>query len=208
MDTQPGQSERCSCMAEFDPNETFELADYNPEWPTLFQQEADKIAAVIGDAVIEVEHIGSTSIPGIRAKPIIDILLIVEHFAPLDEYRERLEPLGYHIFAHKDFNQADHLFFWKGMPRTHHLHIVEYATWEHQRHLLFRDYLRNHPEVAEQYEQVKRELSIAFKSNRPAYTKGKTAFIKPIVAFAMEEINNPSEHPTEDAPDSDTDTAE
>jgi GrpB-like predicted nucleotidyltransferase (UPF0157 family) len=70
--------------------------------------------------------------------------------------------------------------------------VVEYATWEHQRHLIFRDYLRRNPEVAQTYAKVKRELATAFATNRPAYTRGKTAFIKNIMARAVEEILDPS----------------
>jgi GrpB-like predicted nucleotidyltransferase (UPF0157 family) len=177
-------------MADFDPNETFDLSEYNPDWPVMFQQESERIIEVMADEAIEIEHIGSTSVPGLRAKPIIDILLVVEAFAPLEEYKRRLEPLGYYHHSHE--NDAERLFFWKGVPRTHHLHIVEYATWEHQRHLIFRDYLRAHPDIARWYENVKQELATAFKSNRPAYTRGKTAFIKSIMARALEEIVDPS----------------
>lgn len=177
-------------MSEFNANESFELTDYNSQWPLLFEQESALIAEALGDDVIDLQHIGSTSVPGLRAKPIIDILVAVESFAPVENYARRLEPLGYHYHSQED--DAERLFFWKGTPRTHHLHIVEYATWEHQRHLLFRDYLRAHPDIARWYEDVKRELAEAFKGNRPAYTKGKTAFIKSIMARAVEEISNPS----------------
>jgi GrpB-like predicted nucleotidyltransferase (UPF0157 family) len=177
-------------MADYNPNESFELAEYNPEWPVLFQRESELIEAALDDRMIEIQHIGSTSVPGLRAKPIIDILVAVDSFEPVEEYRRRLEPLDYHYQTHE--NDTERLFFWKGQPRTHHLHIVEFATWEHQRHLLFRDYLRNHPDIARLYEEIKRELAVAFKSNRPAYTKGKTAFIKSIMARALEEILDPS----------------
>jgi GrpB-like predicted nucleotidyltransferase (UPF0157 family) len=177
-------------MTDFNPNESFELSDYSPKWPDLFEQERALLAGALGDEILEVEHIGSTSVPGLRAKPIIDILLVVETFGPLDDYKRRLEPLGYSHHSHEA--DADRLFFWKGTPRSHHLHIVEYATWEHQRHILFRDYLRNHPDIARLYEEIKHDLSHAFKNNRPAYTKGKTAFIKSIMARALEEILDPS----------------
>ena len=81
-------------MVDFNPNESFELAPYNAEWPELFTRESALIANAIGEAVIEIEHIGSTSVPGLAAKPIIDIMLVVESFAPVEEYRRRLEPLG------------------------------------------------------------------------------------------------------------------
>ncbi|MBN1200361.1 MAG: GrpB family protein [Anaerolineae bacterium] len=176
-------------MADYDPNEPFELAAYNPEWPKIFERENELLAGALGDHAIEIEHVGSTSVPGLRAKPIIDILLAVEAFAPLDEYKRLLEPLGYHHQSHDADDER--LFFWKGIPRTHHLHIVEYVTWEHQRHLLFRDYLRSHDEIARLYEEIKRQLTSAFRGNRPAYTKGKTAFIKSIMARAVEEATNP-----------------
>jgi GrpB-like predicted nucleotidyltransferase (UPF0157 family) len=177
-------------MTDYNPNETFELAEYNPEWPVLFQTESELIEAAMGEKAVEIQHIGSTSVPGLRAKPIIDILVAVDNFEPIEEYRRRLEPIGYRFQTHE--NDAERLFFWKGQPRTHHLHLVEFATWEHQRHLLFRDYLRNHAEIARLYEEIKRELAVAFKNNRPAYTKGKTAFIKSIMARALEEILDPS----------------
>jgi GrpB-like predicted nucleotidyltransferase (UPF0157 family) len=195
-------------MADFNLFEGFELAEYDPNWPAMFESESTLIAEAMGDDMLEIEHMGSTSVLGLRAKPIIDILLVVESFTSIDDYKRRLGPLGYQMYAHQDFDEAEHLFMWKGAPRTHHLHIVEYATWEHYRHLLFRDYLRQHPDVARQYEDVKLKLADAFVSNRPAYTKGKTAFIKSIVAFALEEIADPSlreladnaQHPKQDKP--------
>jgi len=177
-------------MSEFNANESFDLADYSPDWPVMFQRESDLIADALGECVVDVKHVGSTSVPGLRAKPIIDILVAVEEFDPIDVYEHKLGPLGYHHHSHDDDDER--LFFWKGVPRTHHLHIVEYATWEHQRHIIFRDYLRAHPDIAQWYEQIKQELSAAFKNDRPAYTKGKTAFIKSIMTRAVEEIVDPS----------------
>lgn len=178
-------------MADFNPNETFKVTPYNPNWPVMFEEESERILAVIGDNVVEVEHVGSTSVPGLSAKPIIDILLGVESFLSLPDYERCLQPLGYHYHSLGPETEAEWLFFWKGVPRTHHLHIVEFATWQYHRHLIFRDYLRTHPDVAERYEEVKRELAEAFKSDRPAYTRGKTAFIKSIVAYALEEMEHP-----------------
>ena len=177
-------------MNTFNENESFELSDYDPNWPRLYEQESDRILDALGERVVEIAHVGSTSVPGLRAKPIIDILVAVALFEPVSVYCRLLAPLGYAHHSHEADDER--LFFWKGTPRTHHLHIVEYATWEHQRHLLFRDYLRAHPEIARWYENVKRELAIAFQGNRPAYTKGKTAFIKSIMQRAYEEIADPT----------------
>ena len=177
-------------MPEFNENESFELSDYDPAWPRMFQEEAPRIAEALGEEVVEIEHVGSTSVPGLRAKPIIDILVAVETFSSLEVYKRKLAPIGY--THHPHINDAERLFFWKGVPRTHHLHIVEYATWEHQRHIIFRDYLRAHPEIARLYTQVKEQLAQTFHHNRPAYTRGKTAFISAIMDRAMAEIVDPS----------------
>jgi GrpB-like predicted nucleotidyltransferase (UPF0157 family) len=92
-----------------------------------------------------------------------------------------LEPLGY---EYHDSEEAGRLFFRKGMPRTHHVHIVEGGSWTLQRHLFFRDYLRAHPQTMRQYEQLKREMAVRFEPDREAYTKSKTEFIESIVALA------------------------
>lgn len=177
-------------MTQFNANESFDLSEYNPAWPQIFEQERERLEAVFGDDAVDIKHVGSTSVPGLRAKPIIDILVAVEAFDTLDSYCQRLEPLGYRHHAHED--QDERLFFWKGVPRTHHLHIVEYATWEHQRHIIFRDHLRRHPDIARRYAQVKEELARAFSHDRPAYTRGKTAFIRAIMDRAVEEILDPT----------------
>ena len=176
-------------MAEFNPNEAFSIVDYDPEWPERFEREAAAIRAVMNDEIVELEHIGSTSVPGLPAKPIIDLLLAVESFAPLDHYSALLEPLGYKHQPH--VNDAERLFFWKGSPRTYHLHLVEYATWEHQRHLLFRDYLRTHPEAAAEYAALKRELAQRYKHDRLAYTNSKGSFIEATVERAFAALDTP-----------------
>ena len=173
-------------MAVFNPNESVELVEYDPRWPALFREERARLEAVLGDGVVEIKHIGSTSIPGLRAKPILDILAAVETFEPLEDYQRRLEPLGYYFHSHE--NDAERLFFWKSAPRTHHLHIVEFATWEHQRHLIFRDYLRQHADVAKLYEELKTELAETCAGDRAAYTSGKSAFIRATVTRAVKEI--------------------
>lgn len=176
-------------MAEFNPNEAFAIVTYDPTWPDRFEREAAAIRAVVADEIIELEHIGSTSVPGLPAKPTIDLLLAVETFAPLDHYSEVLAPLGYKHQPH--VNDAERLFFWKGTPRTYHLHIVEFATWEYHRHLLFRDYLRAHAEAAAEYAALKRELAQRYKDNRSAYTNAKSDFIYATVERAVAALDSP-----------------
>jgi GrpB-like predicted nucleotidyltransferase (UPF0157 family) len=126
---------------------------------------------------------GSTAVPGLSAKPIIDIMLAVQCLGAPETYARPLEPLGY---AHHPLpDEPDRLFFRKGRPRTHHLHVVEAGSWTLRRHLLLRDYLRAHPQTAREYERLKCDLAARFKLERAAYTQGKTEFIEAVVAQAQ-----------------------
>ena len=168
-------------MTERHPNDTIHLVEYNSNWPALYEQERAFIAAALGEITAEIHHIGSTAVPGLSAKPIIDIMVAVTQLAPPEDYSRKLEPLGY---EYHDSEEVGRIFFRKGMPRTHHVHIVEHGSWTLRRHLLFRDYLRAHPQAMQQYAQLKQELAIRFESNREAYTQAKTEFVESIVALA------------------------
>ena len=165
------------------------LIPYNPRWPELFTTEAARLREVLGsDCIIAVEHFGSTAVPGLAAKPIIDMLVAV---TSLKEAREHavpaLEALGYAYWS--DDPAPDRLFFVKGLPpngpRTHHVHIVEptvshnprLGAFEFADRLLFRDYLRAHPDEAQRYEDLKRDLAARFSDDREAYTNGKTEYV-------------------------------
>jgi GrpB-like predicted nucleotidyltransferase (UPF0157 family) len=165
------------------------LVEYDPRWPSLFAQEAARIRAALGEGlVVAIEHFGSTSVPGLSAKPIIDLLVGVRSVA---EAREKavpaLEALGYAFWY--DNPNPDHLFFVRGLPpngpRTHHIHMVEPGTLRDPKNetflfwdrLLFRDYLRAHPAEARRYEAVKRDLAARFPDDREAYTDGKTEYV-------------------------------
>jgi GrpB-like predicted nucleotidyltransferase (UPF0157 family) len=137
---------------------------------------------VLGNLAERIEHIGSTSVPGLSAKPIIDILVSVAHFGPVDPYIERLESLGYAYFP--VLGNADRYAFGKGIPHTHHLHIVEQDSEAYLLPLAFRNYLRSHPEAAQQYETLKRALATRFQHDRAAYNQAKTDFIRSIEAKA------------------------
>jgi GrpB-like predicted nucleotidyltransferase (UPF0157 family) len=161
------------------------IAEYDPRWPLAFAKEKSAICAVFPGPVTDVQHIGSTAIPGLRAKPVIDILVAVPSFMPIAAYAERLEPLDYRHMTHA--NESVRIFFRKGMPRTHHLHIVEDGSQEHRRLVLFRDYLLRHPETVVAYEELKRDLAARFAGNRPQYTESKTDFIQEIISLAVAE---------------------
>ena len=165
--------------------EAVHIVEYSPNWPTLYEQEKKLIVGVLGHAITDIQHIGSTAVPGLGAKPIIDILVAAHKRGPVEEYSGRLRPIGYRHQSHED--DAKRLFFQKGTPRTHHLHIVEYDSWEYRRHILFRDCLRTHPETAQRYEKLKRELAIKFASDREDYTESKSEFIESVVDRAIAE---------------------
>ncbi len=169
------------------------IVEYDPLWQTLFEEEAARIWQVLGnDLVIEIEHIGSTAIPGMAAKPVIDIMVGVHSLVDAKSTIPALESLGYVYW--RENPDPGRMFFVKGMPpygkqRTHHVHIVETdgEFWQRQ---LFRDYLKAHPEEAKRYEALKRDLAASFRSDRQAYTNGKNDYIRAVMAKAQcEEIN-------------------
>lgn len=141
-------------MSELTNSEVIELVEYEPRWVAAYQQEKEIINVALKQEIIDIQHIGSTSVPGLSAKPIIDILIAVLKLGTAEKYCIQLQKIGYQYIYYAE--NVDRLFFRKGTPRTHHVHIVEYDTWTYWRHMLFRDYLLTHPETAQQYEQLKR----------------------------------------------------
>ena len=159
--------------------EKVEIVPYDPEWPAQFEAEKRRIEGVLGDLAIEVHHMGSTAIPGLAAKPIIDIMIVVRKLdaaqciAPLKE-------LGYTFVDHPE--NVDRRFFRKGHhPRTHHVHIVEQNSQALKEHLAFRDALRNDPQLRDQYAALKYDLAERHQNDRAQYTESKTEFVKRVV---------------------------
>jgi GrpB-like predicted nucleotidyltransferase (UPF0157 family) len=172
-------------MASDDPLDIIEIQDYDSEWPRRFRAEKDRIGEAFGGLARDIQHVGSTAVPGLAAKPIIDILLAVEDLAETSAYVIRLEELGYTNVPHGE--DAERRFFLKGMPRTHHVHVVEFGGWTYRKHLLFRDYLLDHPPAVEEYERLKRILAKQFRDDRSRYVKGKFEFIESVIARAVKE---------------------
>lgn len=164
------------------------LVPYDPGWPTRYAHEARLVQEALSPLPIDgIEHFGSTAIPGIAAKPIIDILIAVPSVAAArDSFPARLRPLGYVFWA--DNPKTDRLFFVKGMPpfgdgRTHHIHVTE-PSGELWRRLAFRDYLRAHPEEAANYERLKRKLAGQHPTDREAYTDAKADYVAEVLRKA------------------------
>jgi GrpB-like predicted nucleotidyltransferase (UPF0157 family) len=156
------------------------IVDYDPAWPALYLEERERLAITLGSLARDIEHIGSTSVARLPAKPIIDILVTVDHLDTADPYIEPLQRLGYTFFP--VLGNANRHAFGKGTPHTHHVHIVRRDGEEHIRPIAFRDYLRAHPEAAQEYALLKRGLAIRFHDDRTAYNAAKTDFIREIVA--------------------------
>jgi GrpB-like predicted nucleotidyltransferase (UPF0157 family) len=161
------------------------LSPHREEWHELFAAEAQRLTAAAGKYALAVEHIGSTAICGITAKPIIDIALAVREIADVEQIIEPFENLDYIYLG--EHGIPDRHYFRKGSPlRTHHLHVVRIESDFWRNHLLFRDYLRAHLQIAAQYENLKRELAQTHRENREAYTNGKTEFIENVLKAAIE----------------------
>ncbi|CAN5843066.1 hypothetical protein BH23ACT11_BH23ACT11_06460 [soil metagenome] len=167
--------------------ELIHLVPYDSDWPARFEEERDRIEAVIGRWVIEIEHVGSTAIPGLDAKPVVDIMVGLRSMADADCCVEPLVGLGYSYWA--DGAEPHHRLFVNFIDaertaRTHNLHLVQYRGWYWTGRLLFRDHLIADPKNAQEYAQLKRELAERFREDREAYTAAKTEFVAAVVERA------------------------
>ncbi len=161
------------------------LAAYDPSWPEIFAGEAWAIRQALGNVLIGIEHVGSTSVLGLASKPVIDIVVSVTLLAAGTAAIPALEALGYNCRGENGI--PGRLFFRKGLvefKRTHHLHLVEAGHEQWHSMLLFRDRLRSHPGDARRYEELKRALAAKFRDNRSAYTNGKADFVQAVLAKA------------------------
>ncbi len=151
------------------------LAEPTPRWAALYADEARRLHAALARFGPAVEHCGSTSVPGLPAKPILDILVGAPHPIDVRDLAEALAPLGYAHAPHAGV--PGHEVFGRGMPRTHLLHVVPWRGPAWERMLRFRDALRASPTLAAEYAALKRALAVRFPSDRAAYTDAKSGFI-------------------------------
>ncbi len=160
---------------------TIEVVPYDPNWPALFTAEAKRIKEALGSNCIAIHHIGSTSIPGMSAKPIIDILPVVKDIREVDRANVAMERLGYQ--ARGEYGMAFRRFFQKGGDIwTHNVHVYEEGDPEIARYLAFRDWMCSHEEDARNYEKLKLELAAKFPEDRFKYSFGKDAFVASVDA--------------------------
>jgi len=154
-----------------------QLEKPHPQWPEDFAKEVDVIKAIFADSLIAAYPIGSTAIRGIRAKPVIDILLEVRALNEIEKYNEALESLGYE--AKGEYGIKGRRFFQKGQQkRTHHLHLFESGNPEIERHRLFVAFMNAHPDRAAEYEKLKIALANQYREAPEQYAQGKSVFIR------------------------------
>ncbi|MDP9350180.1 MAG: GrpB family protein [Chloroflexota bacterium] len=152
------------------------IAPYSSQWPASFRELAEPIRVALGEVALRIDHIGSTSVPGLAAKPVIDIQISVASFDPLDAFRLPLEDLGY--VYRSDNPERTKRYFREppGAPRTH-IHVRRAGSWNEQFALLFRDFLHAYPRVATEYARLKQELAERYREDRHGYTDAKAPFI-------------------------------
>lgn len=158
-----------------------EVVPHDPRWRDAFEREAKHIAAAMGENVVAVHHIGSTSIPNIYAKPIVDLLVEVSDIAEVDEQSSAMESFGYEVMG--EYGIPGRRYFRKDNEegiRTHHVHTFRAGSAEAERHLAFRDYMIAHPAEAQAYSELKRRLAEAHPWSIDDYMDGKDGFIKEI----------------------------
>jgi GrpB-like predicted nucleotidyltransferase (UPF0157 family) len=162
------------------------LSPYNPEWINLFQKEKKLISDKLGDKIVTVEHIGSTAVPGLGAKPIVDILLGVRNIADADGFIPKMEELGYKYRSHFENVMPYRRYFTK--PERYHVHTVEVTSSFWKRHIQFRDYLQSHDDARDEYYRLKKELAGRDWNDVNDYAYAKTEFVRKIEAIASKEF--------------------
>ncbi|MCZ2260919.1 GrpB family protein [Sporosarcina sp. G11-34] len=161
------------------------IKNHSEKWSQMFKDEAYLIKEILGDELVEIHHIGSTSVTGLKAKPIIDIMPVVENIEKVDLFIERMEQIGYESLG--EFGIKGRRYFRKGADhRTHQIHVFQIDNViDVDRHLAVRDYLRTHSEDAKQYGDLKEDLAKMFPNDIQLYGDGKDGFVKELETKAI-----------------------
>ena len=162
------------------------VVEYDPEWPRFYEEEKGLIFGAIGEHVRSMEHVGSTSVPSLRAKPIIDIIAGLDSGEAADCCLPALAAIGYNDVTPEPTEEDWYYCLGKG-PHSpgFHLHLMKHGSEFLMRHILFRDYLRAHPETAREYYELKLRLVEKYADQREVYTESKTGFIENIIEIAL-----------------------
>jgi GrpB-like predicted nucleotidyltransferase (UPF0157 family) len=170
--------------------ESLLITPYDPAWAAAFEAERIRLAEALGPLARRIDHNGSTSVPGLAAKPVIDIQISVDSLQPFEAYGSPLQVLGYTHLPHAEDDLVCPFFHRPATwPHTHHIHVVEHGGREERRTLAFRDHLREHADAKQAYADLKRRLATQFNATDPvareAYAQAKTAFIQRILRLTL-----------------------
>ncbi len=180
-------------MTQDAPSLPIVIADYDPRWATMYAEESARIQKVIGEWLLGIEHVGSTSVPGLAAKPIVDVMPGLRSLGDAPPVISAMKGLGYQYIADYEDELPERRYFVRPPGRGYrhkrlfHVHAVETTSAFWRRHLAFRDYLRTHPETAAEYAALKRRLATEYGADRVGYTEAKTEFITGTEALAQAE---------------------
>jgi GrpB-like predicted nucleotidyltransferase (UPF0157 family) len=161
---------------------TVRVVPYDPEWVALFDAESRRIRLALAPLSVALEHTGSTSVPGLAAKPVLDILAGIGVGVPIEPYTAGFVACGYVHRGEQGIRGRE--FFRRGEPRAYHVHLARIGSPFWREHLAFRDYLRAHPGARDEYADLKRALAARFPRDREAYIEGKSSFIRRVVELA------------------------
>jgi len=161
------------------------VAAYDAGWPTLFVEHSGAMRAALREVALRIDHIGSTAVPGLAAKPIVDIQISVAAFEPPDGFRAPLEGLGY-VFRADNQERTKRYFRERPGSRRTHVHVRRAGSFSEQLALLFRDFLRAHPDWAQRYADLKLALAERYADDRHRYTDAKRPFTWQVLAQADE----------------------
>jgi GrpB-like predicted nucleotidyltransferase (UPF0157 family) len=153
------------------------LVEYDPQWPKKFEAEAAILHEVLGENAISIEHIGSTAVPGMDAKPVVDLMVEVLNLDKIQSMEEVFVEVGYEVLGESGIPGRHFITRNAKGTRTHDVHIFETDHNEVERMVLFRDHLRENPEAAKNYSELKHRLAIEFQKDPIRYTRGKSEFI-------------------------------
>jgi GrpB-like predicted nucleotidyltransferase (UPF0157 family) len=171
-------------------NNTVVIVDYDPAWPGLYEEESARVREAAAGLLLAVEHVGSTAVPGLAAKPIVDLMAGVADKAAAEACLAPLAAIGYTDVTRQPPEEVDWFFCLGNHPvpnHGYHVHLMRYPSAFWERHVLFRDYLRQNADVASAYERLKRELAVRYRDDRPAYTEAKDDFVEEALRQARKE---------------------
>ncbi len=166
-----------------------ELVPYDEKWESEYNEEKELLCRLLKDYLVEIHHIGSTSIKGLCAKPVIDILAVIKDLKDIPKIEEILKDYDYENRGPQGIE--DRMFFAKGPEdaRSHYIHFTEPNSDTYYNQVYFKRYLEEHPEYIQEYAALKKDLAAKYKDERPKYTQGKNDFIKKVIALSKEEYD-------------------